>query len=155
MWIIDTCYRDGCVELWEKGGERGISRRKVPYEPGFDLHLPDPHQVLGTAGGTWGAIRGGGMCHPHGIRGASRVPCPCGEGCGGCHRAPDRVRSPALQCRPAQRPAVPGRTGTFPLRRSGGFTILRLVLSAPAGDGGHRGGEPLREGAGHPDAGAA
>ena len=48
MWIIDSCYRDGCVEIWEKGEGQAIRRRKEPYQPGFDLHLPDPHQVPGN-----------------------------------------------------------------------------------------------------------
>jgi DNA polymerase I len=58
MWIIDTCYRDGCVEIWEKGEGQAIRRRKVPYEPGFDLHLPDPHQyweLLEALGEQYGA----------------------------------------------------------------------------------------------------
>ncbi|MDD1718721.1 MAG: type B DNA-directed DNA polymerase [Methanoregulaceae archaeon] len=52
MWILDTCYRDGRVEIWDRDG--GLKHISVPYEPSFLLHLPDPHahwemiEALGT-----------------------------------------------------------------------------------------------------------
>lgn len=44
MWITDTCYRDGTVEIWERGeAGAGTHHRTVDYSPPFCLHLPDPH----------------------------------------------------------------------------------------------------------------
>jgi len=41
VWILDTCSRNGQVEIWERG--RGGRHLVVPAPPSFLLHLPDPH----------------------------------------------------------------------------------------------------------------
>lgn len=41
MWILDTCSRNGQVEIWERG--RGGRHLVIPVPPSFLLHLPDPH----------------------------------------------------------------------------------------------------------------
>jgi DNA polymerase I len=41
MWILDSCYRNGSVDLWDRGG--GMHRTAIPCPPRFYLHLPDPH----------------------------------------------------------------------------------------------------------------
>jgi DNA polymerase I len=41
VWILDSCYRRGSVEYWDRSD--GMSRHRIPYEPSFYLHLPDPH----------------------------------------------------------------------------------------------------------------
>jgi DNA polymerase I len=40
VWILDSCYREG-VEIWDRKG--GIQRHRIPYDPSFYLHFPDPH----------------------------------------------------------------------------------------------------------------
>lgn len=41
MWILDTCARNGRVEIWEKG--RNGRHHTFPAYPSFLMHLPDPH----------------------------------------------------------------------------------------------------------------
>jgi len=41
MWILDTCARNGRVEIWEKG--RNGRHHTFPAHPSFLMHLPDPH----------------------------------------------------------------------------------------------------------------
>jgi DNA polymerase I len=41
VWILDTCSRNGQVEIWERG--RGGRHHVVPAPSSFLLHLPDPH----------------------------------------------------------------------------------------------------------------
>lgn len=41
MWILDTCARNGQVEIWEKG--RNGRHLTFPALPSFLMHLPDPH----------------------------------------------------------------------------------------------------------------
>lgn len=56
MWILDTCYRDGTVEIWERRNG-GVKRTAVPYGPSFLLHLPDPHahwEMLEVLGERYG-----------------------------------------------------------------------------------------------------
>jgi DNA polymerase I len=40
MWILDSCYRKGGVELWSRGPQAAMAREE--YDPPFCLHLPDP-----------------------------------------------------------------------------------------------------------------
>lgn len=40
MRIIDTCYRDGQVELWESAGHGGATLHRIPWSPGFYFELP-------------------------------------------------------------------------------------------------------------------
>ena len=41
MWILDTCTRNGQVEIWERGKDG--AHRTVPTPPSFLVHLPDRH----------------------------------------------------------------------------------------------------------------
>jgi len=41
MWILDTCARNGKVEIWERG--RAGRHLAIPAPHSFLLHLPDPH----------------------------------------------------------------------------------------------------------------
>jgi len=41
MWIIDSCYRNGNVELWERGERGGTTLHRIPWTPDFYFHLPD------------------------------------------------------------------------------------------------------------------
>jgi DNA polymerase I len=41
MWILDSCYRHGAVELWDRS--RPARMERIPYAPSFYLRLPDPH----------------------------------------------------------------------------------------------------------------
>jgi len=42
MWILDSAYRDGGIDLWTK--ERGVvTRVHYPYDPSFLVHFADPH----------------------------------------------------------------------------------------------------------------
>ena len=42
MWIIDSCYRNGHVELWERGENGRTILHHIPWTPDFYFHLPDP-----------------------------------------------------------------------------------------------------------------
>jgi DNA polymerase I len=41
MWIIDSYYRNGHVELWERGERGRTTLRRVPWVPDFCFQLPD------------------------------------------------------------------------------------------------------------------
>lgn len=41
MWIIDSYYRDGHVELWERGKRGRTSLHRIPWTPDFLFWLPD------------------------------------------------------------------------------------------------------------------
>jgi DNA polymerase I len=40
MWIIDSCYRNGHVELWERGERGGAALHRIPWTPDFYFQLP-------------------------------------------------------------------------------------------------------------------
>ncbi|MDD1693988.1 MAG: DNA polymerase I, partial [Methanoregula sp.] len=42
MWILDSAYRSGGVDLWGKEGTGTVQRVHYEYDPPFYLHLPDP-----------------------------------------------------------------------------------------------------------------
>jgi DNA polymerase, archaea type len=42
MWIIDSCYRDAHVELWERGETGRVTHHRIPWTPDFYFQLPDP-----------------------------------------------------------------------------------------------------------------
>jgi DNA polymerase I len=42
MWILDSAYRAGGVDLWVKEGDF-VHRVHHPYDPPFLVHFPDPH----------------------------------------------------------------------------------------------------------------
>ncbi|GAB6286225.1 MAG: type B DNA-directed DNA polymerase [Methanoregula sp.] len=41
MWILDSAYRDGGIDLWTKDGT--VTKVHHPYNPPFFVHFPDPH----------------------------------------------------------------------------------------------------------------
>jgi len=41
MWILDSAYRDGGIDLWFKEGT--VTKCHHPYDPPFFAHFPDPH----------------------------------------------------------------------------------------------------------------
>jgi len=41
MWILDSAYRDGGIDLWSKKGT--TTKIHHPYDPPFLAHFPDPH----------------------------------------------------------------------------------------------------------------
>ena len=41
MWIVDTAYRDGGVDLWKKNSR--VTNVHYEYNPPFLLHFHDPH----------------------------------------------------------------------------------------------------------------
>lgn len=41
MWILDSAYRDGGIDLWSKDGT--TTKTHHPYDPPFLAHFPDPH----------------------------------------------------------------------------------------------------------------
>ena len=41
MWILDSAYRDGGIDLWTKDG--AVTRVHHPYDPPFLVHFHDPH----------------------------------------------------------------------------------------------------------------
>jgi len=45
MWILDSAYRDGGIDLWTKDGI--VTRVHHPYDPPFFVHFPDPHSNYG------------------------------------------------------------------------------------------------------------
>ena len=47
MWILDSAFRNGGVDLWHKNGS--VQRIHHEYDPPFYLHLPDPdahHEMI-------------------------------------------------------------------------------------------------------------
>ncbi len=45
MWIFDSAYRDGGVDLWSKDGT--VTKVHHDYEPPFLVHFRDPHEHAG------------------------------------------------------------------------------------------------------------
>lgn len=45
MWILDSAYREGGVDLWSKDG--AVQRTHHPYDPPFLVHFRDPHANAG------------------------------------------------------------------------------------------------------------
>ena len=45
MWIFDSAYRDGGVDLWSKDGT--VTKVHHAYEPPFLVHFRDPHTHAG------------------------------------------------------------------------------------------------------------
>ena len=41
MWILDSAYRDGGIDLWTKDGV--VTKVHHPYNPPFLVHFHDPH----------------------------------------------------------------------------------------------------------------
>lgn len=41
MWIIDSYYRNGHVELWERGKQGRTTLHRIPWTPDFYFQLPD------------------------------------------------------------------------------------------------------------------
>ena len=41
MWIIDSYYRNGHVELWERGERGRTTLHRIPWTPDFYFQLPD------------------------------------------------------------------------------------------------------------------
>ncbi len=41
MWILDSAYRDGGIDLWTKDGT--VSKVHHDYNPPFYVHFHDPH----------------------------------------------------------------------------------------------------------------
>jgi DNA polymerase I len=41
MWILDSAYRDGGIDIWAKDG--AVTRTHHAYDPPFFVHFPDPH----------------------------------------------------------------------------------------------------------------
>ncbi len=41
MWILDSAYRDGGIDLWTKDGT--VSKVHYEYNPPFHVHFHDPH----------------------------------------------------------------------------------------------------------------
>jgi DNA polymerase I len=41
MWILDSAYRDGGIDLWTKDG--AVTKVHHPYNPPFLVHFHDPH----------------------------------------------------------------------------------------------------------------
>jgi len=49
VWILDSAYREGGVDLWSKGENGTVQRIHHAYDPPFCLTLPDPdahHEML-------------------------------------------------------------------------------------------------------------
>jgi len=42
MWILDSAYRNGGIDLWTKEGG-AVTRVHHPYDPSFLVHFVDPH----------------------------------------------------------------------------------------------------------------
>jgi len=45
MWILDSAYRDGGIDLWSKDGT--VTKIHHPYDPPFFVHFHDPHAHYG------------------------------------------------------------------------------------------------------------
>ena len=41
MWILDSAYRDGGIDLWTKDG--AVTKIHYDYNPPFHVHFHDPH----------------------------------------------------------------------------------------------------------------
>ena len=41
MWILDSAYRDGGIDLWIKDG--AVTKVHYEYNPPFHVHFHDPH----------------------------------------------------------------------------------------------------------------
>ena len=41
MWILDSAYRDGGIDLWTKDG--AVTKVHYDYNPPFHVHFHDPH----------------------------------------------------------------------------------------------------------------
>ena len=41
MWILDSAYRDGGIDLWTKDGT--VTKVHYDYNPPFFVHFHDPH----------------------------------------------------------------------------------------------------------------
>jgi DNA polymerase I len=56
MWIVDSAYRDGGVDLWTKDGT--VSKVHYDYKPPFFVHFHDPpahHEMIDALAGRYGA----------------------------------------------------------------------------------------------------
>jgi len=56
MWIVDSAYRDGGVDLWTKDGT--VSKVHYDYKPPFFVHVHDPpahHEMIDALAGRYGA----------------------------------------------------------------------------------------------------
>jgi DNA polymerase I len=56
MWIVDSAYSDGGVDLWTKDGT--VSKVHYDYKPPFFVHFHDPpahHEMIDTLAGRYGA----------------------------------------------------------------------------------------------------
>jgi DNA polymerase I len=56
MWIVDSAYRDGGVDLWTKDGT--VSKVHYDYKPPFFVHFHDPpahHEMIDALTGRYGA----------------------------------------------------------------------------------------------------
>ena len=56
MWIIDSAYRDGGVDLWTKDGT--VSKVHYDYHPPFFIHFHDPpahYEMIDALAGRYGA----------------------------------------------------------------------------------------------------
>ncbi|MDD1691551.1 MAG: type B DNA-directed DNA polymerase [Methanoregula sp.] len=45
MWILDSAYRNGGIDLWSKDG--AVTKIYHPYDPPFLVHFHDPHAASG------------------------------------------------------------------------------------------------------------
>ena len=57
MWILDSTYRDGCVDLWVKDGGT-VQRVRTSYDPPFFARFHDPtacHEMIEALGDQYGA----------------------------------------------------------------------------------------------------
>ena len=56
MWIVDSAYRDGGVDLWTKDGT--VSKVHYDYKPPFFIHFHDPpahHEMIDALAERYGA----------------------------------------------------------------------------------------------------
>jgi len=57
VWILDSTYRDGCVDLWVKDGGT-VQRVRTSYDPPFFCQVHDPaacHEMIEALGDQYGA----------------------------------------------------------------------------------------------------
>ncbi len=56
MWILDSAYRDGGIDLWTKDGT--VTKVHYEYNPPFHVHFHDPHahhEMIEALGERYGA----------------------------------------------------------------------------------------------------
>jgi len=144
VWILDSTYRDGCVDLWVKDGGT-VQRVRTSYDPPFFARFHDPGRVPRNDRSPRGSVRGRGVHHPHGLSGGPRLlPCmpagPWRKRSNGRHSTVSislqrgRTEGPAVHGRRRHRPVHRGRARTgFRRWQITGLSLMEIRVQGDLG----------------------